>query len=139
MQYFQKPGIADAELARDVRTTIRRILYGASGVAAREGAPAQGVVPAGKGFLDIMPEPKTFPDWLTEADLESYVAEFARTGFTGGLNWYRTIDLSWELMAPWHGAVVMPPALYVAGDSDLVVHFPGMAEFIPISRPSCRT
>ena len=128
MQYFQTPGVADAELARDVRTTMRRILYGASGDAPRA---AQPVAPAGKSFLDLMPDPETLPDWLTEADLDVFTSEFERTGFTGGLNWYRAIDLTWELMAPWQGAVVTPPALYVAGDRDLVVNFPGMAQFIP--------
>jgi len=29
--YFQEPGVAEAELERDVRTTIRRILYSGSG------------------------------------------------------------------------------------------------------------
>ena len=78
-----------------------------------------------------MPDPGTLPDWLSEADLDVFVSEFEKTGFTGGLNWYRAIDLSWELMAAWQGAVVTPPALYVAGDRDLVVNFPGMAQFIP--------
>lgn len=27
--------------------------------------------------------------WLTNSDLEIYASEFARTGFQGGLNWYR--------------------------------------------------
>lgn len=129
MQYFQAPGVADAELARDPRRTMRAVLFSASGDAPRpEGGPRQPVVPPGRGILDIMPEPETLPSWLTEVDIDVYAAEFARTGFTGGLNWYRTIDLSWELMAPWAGALVQPPALYVAGDRDLVVNFPGMRD-----------
>jgi pimeloyl-ACP methyl ester carboxylesterase len=82
-------------------------------------------------MLDILAEPPALPPWLTQGDLDFYVAEFGRTGFTGGLNWYRTIDLSWELMAPWQGASVSPPALYIAGERDLVVHFPGMNQLIP--------
>ena len=131
MAYFQQPGIADAELARDVRTTLRRLLYSASGDAPQRGELRQPVVPEGGGLLDILAEPAALPSWLTQADLDFYVAEFERTGFTGGLNWYRAIDLSWELMAPWQGAPVSPPALYVAGDRDLVVSFPGMKEYIP--------
>ena len=50
--------------------------------------------------------------------------EFARTGFRGGLNWYRNIDRNWELLAPFAGAKVAVPALYVAGDRDLVMAFP---------------
>jgi pimeloyl-ACP methyl ester carboxylesterase len=46
------------------------------------------------------------------------------------LNWYRNIDRNWGLMAPWSGAKVMVPALYMAGDRDLVVKFPGMEQLI---------
>jgi pimeloyl-ACP methyl ester carboxylesterase len=131
MAYFQTPGVADAELARDVRPTMRRFLYASSGDAPRASPPPQPVVPAGGGILDVLAEPAALPGWLSEADLDVFVAEFERTGFTGGLNWYRTIDLSWELMAPWQGARVMTPALYVAGDRDLVINFPGREELIP--------
>jgi pimeloyl-ACP methyl ester carboxylesterase len=126
--YFQQPGVAERELSRDVRTTLRRVLYAVSGDARQVDDGWQAVVPPGGGFVDIMEEPAVLPDWLTEADLDVYTAEFARTGFTGGLNWYRTIDRSWELMAPWQGAKVTVPALYVAGDRDLVVNFPGVKE-----------
>ena len=95
------------------------------------GEPAQPVVPEGGGFLDVTVEPPALPEWLTEADLDFYVTEFERTGFTGGLNWYRTIDLSWELMAPFQGARVSSPALFIAGERDLVVNFPGMDQVIP--------
>jgi pimeloyl-ACP methyl ester carboxylesterase len=109
-----------------------KVLYSASGDAPRpEGQPPRPVVPAGKGFLDIMIAPEVLPPWLSEADVDCYVAEFERTGFTGGLNWYRAIDLSWELMAPWQGAPVLTPALYIAGDRDLVVSFPGARQRLP--------
>lgn len=128
--YFQAPGVADAELARDARTTFRRLLYSASGDALRSGLPLQAVVPAGGAFLDITVDPPTLPGWLTEEDVDVFVEEFAHAGFTGGLNWYRNIDRNWELTAPWQGAVVQPPALYVTGDRDLVVGFPGARDLI---------
>ncbi len=68
---------------------------------------------------------------LTEADLEFYVAEFERTGFRGGLNWYRNIDRNWELLAPFEGAKVTVPALYMAGDGDLALAFQGMDRVVP--------
>jgi pimeloyl-ACP methyl ester carboxylesterase len=126
--YFQEPGVAEAELERDARTTLRRLLYAASGDVQADVNSKLLVLPPGRGWLDELPEPPELPAWLSSEDLEVFASEFSRTGFTGGLNWYRTIDLSWELMAAWQGAVVRPPALYVAGDRDLVVQFPGLKD-----------
>jgi pimeloyl-ACP methyl ester carboxylesterase len=78
-----------------------------------------------------MVDPASLPSWLTEADVEFYAREFARTGFSGGLNWYRNIDRNWEILAPFAGARVLVPALYVAGDRDPVVSFRGMDQLIP--------
>jgi epoxide hydrolase A/B len=117
--YFQAPGLAEAELERDVRTTIRRFLHSASGDAPlRQEFRGR---PQNSTLLDGMPEPERLPAWLTEADLDFYVGEFTRTGFRGGLSWYRALDRTWELMAPWQGAKVAVPALFVAGDRDLVI------------------
>lgn len=127
MSYFQQPGVAEAEFERDVRTTMRKFLTSnfsdtASGQSSKGAVP---VIPEGKGMLDIMTASETLPDWLTAQDLDYLTTEFERTGFTGGLNWYRTIDLSWELMAPWKHALVTTPALFMAGDDDIVINFPG--------------
>jgi epoxide hydrolase A/B len=126
--YFQSPGVAEAELERDVRSTIRRLAYAASG-----DAPARGniaMVSRSGGLLAQTTDPDTLPAWLTAADVDFYAAEFSRTGFRGALNWYRNIDRNWELLAPFAGAVVTVPAIYVAGDRDLVVRFPGMEQLI---------
>lgn len=126
MSYFQQPGVAEAEFERDVRTTMRKFLTADISGAA--------VVPEGKGMLDAMIEPETLPAWLTEQNLDVFTTEFERTGFTGGLNWYRTIDLTWELMAPWHHALVMQPALFMAGEKDITVNFPGARNRIATMR-----
>lgn len=134
--YFQTPGVAEAELGRDARSTIRRLLYSGSGVGvaaqAAIGLPgAVGMVPRSGGLLTHTADPPGLPPWLTVADLDFYAAEFTRTGFRGGLNWYRNSDRNWEALAPFAGARVTVPALYVAGDHDLVVRFPGMDQLIP--------
>jgi pimeloyl-ACP methyl ester carboxylesterase len=133
--YFQTPGVAEAELERDVRLTIRRLLYSVSGDAppghpSTAGRDAVGMVPRRGGFLSGMVDPSALPPWLAEADLDFFAGEFSRTGFRGGLNWYRNIDRNWELLAPFTGAAVTVPALYVAGDRDLVVAFRGMDQLI---------
>jgi pimeloyl-ACP methyl ester carboxylesterase len=134
--YFQEPGVAEADLERDPRATIRRLLYWASGDArdpATRGVDAGGVgmVPRAVGLVASRPDPPALPGWLGEAEIEFYAGEFARVGFRGGLNWYRNIDRNWELLAPWAGAQVTVPALYVAGDRDLVLAFRGMDQLLP--------
>jgi pimeloyl-ACP methyl ester carboxylesterase len=121
--YFQTPGVAEAELERDVRDSIRRLAFSGSGDG-RGGALF--MVPRSGGFLGQTTNPDSLPPWLTEADIDFYAAEFSQAGFRGGLNWYRNIDRNWELLAPFAGARVTVPALYVVGDRDLVVAFPGM-------------
>jgi pimeloyl-ACP methyl ester carboxylesterase len=130
--YFQDPGVAEAELERDPLLTVRAILSGASGEGSRLRAPGDpvGMVPRKSGFLRGLSSPPPLPPWLTQADVDYYVAEFSRTGFRGGLNWYRNIDRSWELLAPFAGRPVTVPALYMVGDRDLVMYFPGMGRLI---------
>jgi pimeloyl-ACP methyl ester carboxylesterase len=120
--YFQEPGVAEADLERDVRRTVRLTLFGASG---QNPVVPDMLVRPERGFLGDGPAPDQLPDWVSDADVDFYTSEFERTGFRGGLNWYRNIDRNWELTAPWSGAQVTVPALYVVGDRDVVYHFPG--------------
>lgn len=129
--YFQAPGVAEAELERDVRLTVRSLLYSASGDAPRRENQGTdlgqvGMVPRQGGLLARMANPTLLPPWLTDADLDFYVNEFTRTGFRGGLNWYRNIDRNWQLLAAFADARITVPALYIAGDRDLVVAFRGV-------------
>ena len=133
--YFQTPGVAEAEFERDARCTIRSLMYSSSGdlplsqlsASATDGV---GMVPRQAGLLSRLVNPDALPPWLTESDVDFYTAEFARTGFRGPLNWYRNIDRNWELLAPFAGLRVTVPALYIAGERDLVLYFPGMDQVI---------
>jgi pimeloyl-ACP methyl ester carboxylesterase len=117
--FFQTPE-AEAALERDIRRTFRSQFYSLSGdrpPSAAGGLPA-GMVPRKSGTLT---DPASLPAWVTESDIDVYVAEFTRSGFRGPLSWWRNIDRSWELMAAFDGAAVTVPALYIAGDRDFVV------------------
>ena len=124
--YFQEPGVAEAELERDVRQTFLKVLGGGSVAGERLPGDPVGMVPRDGGYLTNRPTLTTLPNWLTEADIDFYVREFGRTGFRGGLNWYRNIDRNWELLASFGGAKVTVPALYMAGDRDGALAFQGM-------------
>ncbi|MBX7547818.1 alpha/beta hydrolase [Streptomyces sp. tea 10] len=147
--YFNRPGVADAEFARDVRTTLRKFFYSASGSARSDGRVMQPLIEHGQGWLEKLPDPEVLPEWFTEEDLDALTESFSG-GFTGALNWYRNLDRNWELTAAWQNAVVTPPALYMYGDRDLVPAFPGTPELIaklphlmpnlwrdPIKLPGC--
>jgi pimeloyl-ACP methyl ester carboxylesterase len=137
--YFQEQGAAEAEFGRDPRSTIRNMLFGASGdgvaaarAAAAAGGPAPnlGMVPKGGGFLQGPGAPVTLPSWLSESDIDFYGEEFRRSGFRGALNYYRNIDRNWEITGAMAGLQVTVPALYLAGDRDFVVSFPGTDQLL---------
>jgi pimeloyl-ACP methyl ester carboxylesterase len=118
-QLFLQTPQAEAALGRDLRRTFRSQFYGLSGEGAAGGSGkfAGGMMPlSGPPFAD----PPTLPGWITEADVDVYVAEFTRSGFHGPLAWYRNVDRSWELLAPFAGAKVTVPALYIVGQRDFV-------------------
>jgi pimeloyl-ACP methyl ester carboxylesterase len=121
--YFQRPGVVDAELAKDIPDSFRRILVGASGDNPLSTEPRPLVIPDGQGLLDTMPESPALPAWLTEEDIQMYAEDFALHGehaFTGAFNWYRNIERNNELLAPFRGRGIDVPALYVVGDRDMV-------------------
>jgi pimeloyl-ACP methyl ester carboxylesterase len=115
-QYFQTPGVAEAEFERDVGLTMRTLLgRGFSDPAASL------FVEAGKGFLGDASAVRPLPDWLSDADLAYFSEAYRKSGFRGGLNWYRNIDRNWELTAPWQYAQICQPSLFIAGSKDSVV------------------
>jgi pimeloyl-ACP methyl ester carboxylesterase len=119
--YFQEPGVADAELGGDAARTMRRMLAGARLTTDAPVDPASFFANDGRGFIDRMPEPAALPAWLSQAELDHYVAEFERTGFTGGINWYRNMDRNWDLSAHLDGAGIDVPSLFIGGVLDPVL------------------
>jgi len=103
--WFQQPGVADEALSRDVRRTL---------TTSRQWTAR---------WAEADPHPPRPRAWLSEEELNVYVEAFERTGFTGGLNWYRNIDRNWELSAPLADRRVEQPALYLTGELDPVRRF----------------
>ena len=121
--YFQTPGVAEHELQNDIPVTMRKMLVGASGATERSGAfnPSKGLPPASSFMLEAMPDPsENLPAWLTAQDIAYFSSRFEISGFRGGLNWYRNIDRNWDLGGSFQGRKIEQPALFMAGDRDLV-------------------
>ena len=115
-QYFQTPGVAEAEFEQDVGLTMRSLLgHGFSHL------PEALFVEKGKGLLNDVKSNEPLPSWLSEADLAVFTEAYRASGFRGGLNWYRNIDRNWELSAPWQDARIHQPSLFIAGSNDAVI------------------
>jgi pimeloyl-ACP methyl ester carboxylesterase len=106
MVWFQEPGVAEAALERDVMRTMRTTEVWDAGWAQRGGD-------------DAPPRPAF---WTAE-DEELYVSTFSRTGFTGGLNWYRNIDRNWERSADVADRRIEQPVLFLTGERDPIRRF----------------
>jgi pimeloyl-ACP methyl ester carboxylesterase len=134
--YFQEPGRVENELDEDPRRSMAMILYSASGDAAAI-EEWKYVFPKNMRFIDTGVVPKKLPKWLTEADLDFFAGEFKRAGFRGGVNWYRNSDRNWELTAFLDGAKLQQPAVFAAGEHDLVGKMiPGGYEHVGLSTPN---
>lgn len=133
--YFQEPGKAEGELEADIRKTMRIFLCSASGDAPPE-KRWRFLFDKSEKLLDSVTLPETLPAWLTEQDIDFFTREFERTGFRGGLNWYRNMDRWWELTPFLSGAELCQPSLFVAGEIDPVITmyreaFDAMEETVP--------
>uniref|UniRef100_P0DO69 Epoxide hydrolase 2 n=1 Tax=Siraitia grosvenorii TaxID=190515 RepID=EPH2_SIRGR len=119
---FQEPGVAEADFGSvDVATMLKKFLT------MRDPRPP--MIPKEKGFR-ALETPDPLPAWLTEEDIDYFAGKFRKTGFTGGFNYYRAFNLTWELTAPWSGSEIKVAAKFIVGDLDLVYHFPGAKEYI---------
>ncbi|KAF3332499.1 bifunctional epoxide hydrolase 2-like isoform X1 [Carex littledalei] len=118
---FQEPGVAEAEIERlGVETFLKKIFT------YHKPEPFY-ISKEGTGSPN---EKITLPYWITEEEISYYAKSFEKTGFTGPLNYYRCLDLSWDLMAPWSGAEITVPTKFIIGDHDMTYHFPGIQMYI---------
>ena len=132
--YFSEPGVAEREFERDVRATLRKVFYAASGDAGPRSDPATpnpfGMVNRSAGLLASLPDPGGPLPWLQPADMAEFVARFESSGFTGGLNYYRNLDRNWAQQAAFEGMRVEVPALYLVGERDPGRAMPGMDQIV---------
>ena len=139
LQYFQKPGVAEAELQQDIRSALRRLYFTASGDMT-DTSKGFGRLPGGT-LLGNTADTEKLPAWMSETDLDYYADEFARAGFRGGLSWYRNLRRNWELGGPWRGQPIRQPSLFIAGSRDGVLRFPAakaQLEAYPKTLPGLR-
>jgi pimeloyl-ACP methyl ester carboxylesterase len=98
----------------DAAVTIPGALYWASGSA-----------PADKRWSPMdparslhRPAPGPLPSWAEPDYVAHNITEFQRTGFHGGLNYYRAAEPYFYLSGAWKGAMITQPSFYMAGKTD---------------------
>jgi len=140
MDHINEPGRAEREIEADLRGWLRNGYYSYSGSAPLP-PTLQGVdltdlddqaivdllrsaatclTPGAQWRDRFLTAPDVLPEWLPEEVIDFYAQQFEYTGLTGALNWYRCLDLDWELLAPYAHTPVQVPAIYIAGDRDPV-------------------
>jgi pimeloyl-ACP methyl ester carboxylesterase len=134
---FQEPGVADAAFAADVNKTFQLLMRHGGLFNAKEFAKLAPDAPERKfQLLNMLKRPvdsfggKVF---LSDEELGVYVKTYTKTGFTGGINWYRNIDRNWELTKG-RAYKIGVPCLYVGAEDDVVLppsSANGMERMIP--------
>ena len=126
--WFQQPGVAEAVLDKEPALVFEKLL--------RTGVPMEEVAKRLAADFDMNPfrrlaemEPMGEPIG-TPAERAHYAEVFGRTGFRGGINWYRNFDRNWET-APEVGArPIDAPSLMVCAEWDPALR-PEMAAGMP--------
>ena len=133
--YFQEPGVAEAELEADVRTSLRKFYYRSSG----EGQKAKAMIenPTGPGLLDGLVDPDPFPVWLTERDLDYFASQFRISGFRGPLNRYRNSERDFQQTAVFDGKLFTPPTAFLAGSLETVLRMIPGVDMVELMRKQC--
>lgn len=110
--FGQIPAEADDAWA-DAAVTLPLVLYWTSGAPVAEDR---------WNPFDTRPmyrqAPVVVPPWADAEDVAYTVAEFQRTGFHGGLNYYRSIQAGFDLSAPFKGAIIRQPSFFIVGEAD---------------------
>lgn len=71
----------------------------------------------------LRPAPVSAPDWAGPDYVHRVIAAFAQSGFETGLNYYRAVPKTFELMAAYKNAVIRQPSLYIWGAADRLCQF----------------
>ncbi len=113
--WFQEVGPPEAEAEKDVRDFLRKFYFGISGDAPDGSWPAK---KHGASLLEGMMDPGEFPAWLTEEELDYYVAEFEQSGFRGPISRYRNHERDFAWLQQFKDRKLEMPTLLIGGDRD---------------------
>ena len=124
IEYFREPDAADKDLNANTRDFLCKVFYALSGDYDFGQVMAH---PPGTSYREALPNPPPLPwKWLNESDLNEYVRAYEQSGFTGGLNWYRSMDIKWQQRKALEGRQSDIPAYFIGSENDVdLEHFHG--------------
>lgn len=114
--YFQEPGVAEAELEKDLNRTFRSFFRTFD-----EPLLAVNKVRKSGGLFVKVPQQPSLSRIMTEEDIQFYVQQFKKSGFRGPLNWYRNINANWKWGCKASDRKILIPALMVTAEKDVVL------------------
>lgn len=115
--YFQEPGVAEAELEKNMSRTFKSFFRTSDdmGLLTVNKATEMG------GILVGTPEDPKVSKITTEEEIEYYIQQFKKSGFRGPLNWYRNTERNWKWSCKALGRKILVPALMVTAEKDIVL------------------
>ncbi|HLZ76776.1 alpha/beta hydrolase [Phenylobacterium sp.] len=129
--WFQTPDEPEAVLGADVEKTMRFFMRKPQGLAATAApAPEGGSTFAFKQLLEQWDASDLGGQLLDAEELAAFVETFQRTGFGGGINWYRNFSRNWERSEGQPARLDNLPCLMITAELDPVLS-PAMAEGMP--------
>lgn len=122
VHFNRQPGVADAILDKNAARFLRN-LY-------RKDLPLQAPEP-GMAMINLArAETALGEPVMSDNDLAVYISAFEKSGFAGGINWYRNLDRNWHLLGA-VAPIVHQPTLMIYGDRDVIPKFEKLADFVP--------
>ncbi len=125
IRYFQDIGVAEDELERDVRASLKQMFYSGSGDAPKDDWIC--LRPHDSPLLPGLTKPPAGPlSFMSDVVLDEFAEAFSKGGFFGPISWYRNYDTGYTQNHAYPDPVVRQPAGFLCGDKEVGLSmFPG--------------
>lgn len=124
VHFNRQPGVADAVFAKHREQFLRNMYRTKQWLA----EPAE--LPPGPPMIAIAQADSMPGDVLmSDDDLNVFSDAFAKSGFTGGINWYRNFSRNWEIIGEYEQRITQP-TLMIYGEYDMVPASPNLGDFV---------
>ena len=136
--YFQEIGVAESEFENDLENMLKIMYYWVSGKGRAELRALNIKLdkPVDSNMATGYP-PTPDLHYMSQSDLDYYVANFTKSGLRGPINRYRCQDIDWRGTSHWsrEDQIIACPALFIAGTDDPVLEFVQGVDPVALMQP----